>query len=161
MFKSTLKILRCASAPSSSASLVRHSAVTPRTGETHKPKLVSKWRTGRHLHRPCQFLPPDRRPERCDRSQFCALAFRSETAAASRVCECVTCRRSIWSWSLMLTLITCIVPPCARSCGKPSARPGTAPIIVVPHHVFDLVSDLGFDRRSRTRLVEQLSPSRI
>ena len=45
----------------------------------------------------------------------------------------------------MLTSTTCTGRRCAPSCGKPGAVTEWRPTIVVPHHVFDLVSDLGFE----------------
>ena len=51
----------------------------------------------------------------------------------------------LWCWSHTRISITCTVPRCGLLCSETRRRRAKRPTIVVPHHVFDLVSDLGFE----------------
>src|SRR6266852_2987945 len=83
--------------------LVRHSAVTPRTGQTYKPKLVSNGELGVTFIGHASF--------------FVQIGGQN-----------VIIDPNFARWLFVLKRL----------------QRGAPPIIVVPHHVFDLVSDLGF-----------------
>ena len=68
MIKATLRNPALRKRASQFGRLVRHSAVTPLSGETHKPRLVNERGAGSHIHRTFKLFRADRRAERDDRS---------------------------------------------------------------------------------------------
>ncbi len=56
-------------------------------------------------------------------------------------------------WSRTRTSTICIVRRCAPSPGSRAGKSGKRATIIVPRHVRDLVSDLGYGQDRRTRLV--------
>jgi len=123
--------------------LVRHSAVTPRIGESHKPKLVSDGEMGvTFIGHASFFLQVGGENVLVDpnfaRWLFVLKRLRQPGVKVSDLP------------AIDLVLITHahfdhLHRPSLRALVQHTRRlRGSAPTIVVPEHVFDLVSDLGF-----------------
>ena len=144
MLKNTLKNSALRKRARQFGSLVRHSAVTPRTGRTHKPKLVTNGQMGvTFIGHSSFFLQVGGQNILIDpnfaRWLFVLKRLRQPGSAGSRPA------------AIDLVLVTHahfdhLHRPSLRAIVQQTKRRrGVAPTIVVPHHVFDLVSDLGFE----------------
>jgi L-ascorbate metabolism protein UlaG (beta-lactamase superfamily) len=123
--------------------LVRHSAVTPRTGQSHKPKLVTQDELGvTFIGHSSFFLQIGGQNVVID-PNFARWLFVLKRLRQPGV-------RLGDLPPIDLVLVTHahfdhLHRPSLRAIAQQShRRGGRAPIIVVPHDVFDLVSDLGF-----------------
>ncbi|MGA9043210.1 MAG: MBL fold metallo-hydrolase [Terriglobales bacterium] len=123
--------------------LVRHSAITPRTGETYKPKLVSNGELGvTFIGHSSFFLQLGGQNVILD-PNFAPWLFVLKRLRKPGV-------RLHDLPPIDVVLVTHahfdhLHRPSLRAIVQHSLqRKGVAPIIVVPHHVMDLVSDLGF-----------------
>lgn len=123
--------------------LVRHSAVTPRTGQSHKPKLASNGKMGvTFIGHSSFFLQLGGNNVVID-PNFAHWLFVLKRLRKPGV-------RIQDLPPIDLVLVTHahfdhLHRPSLRAIAQHSRRKGgKAPIIVVPHHVFDLVSDLGY-----------------
>ncbi len=144
MFKTTLQnpVLRKRAAQF--GRLVRRSAVTPRTGQTHKPKLANHGEVGvTFIGHASFFLQMGSQNVLID-PNFARWLF-----VLKRLRQPGVRLRDLPSIDLVLVThahfdhlhrpsLRAIVQHTRRRRGRP-------PIIVVPNQVFDLVSDLGFD----------------
>jgi L-ascorbate metabolism protein UlaG (beta-lactamase superfamily) len=123
--------------------LIRHSAVTPRTGQVHKPKLVTNGELGLTFIGHASFFVQIGRQNVVIDPNFARWLFVLKRLRKPGV-------RLQDLPPIDLVLVTHahfdhLHRPSLRSIAQAALRQsGKAPIIVVPHHVFDLVSDLGF-----------------
>ncbi len=123
--------------------LIRHSAVTPRTGAVHKPQLVSNGELGLTFIGHSSFFVQMAGQNVIIDPNFARWLFVLKRLRKPGV-------RISDLPPLDLVLVTHahfdhLHRPSLRAVAQETRRKrGTAPIIVVPHHVFDLVSDLGF-----------------
>jgi L-ascorbate metabolism protein UlaG (beta-lactamase superfamily) len=124
--------------------LVRHSAVTPRTGSTYKPRLVSNGGLGvTFIGHAAFFVQMGGRSILID-PNFARWLFllKRVRKPGLRIDDLP---------AIDLVLVTHahfdhLHRPSLRAIVHHTRRlTGRAPTLVVPHHVFDLVSDLGFD----------------
>jgi L-ascorbate metabolism protein UlaG (beta-lactamase superfamily) len=123
--------------------LVRHSAVTPRSGQTHKPKLVSNGEMGvTFIGHASFFLQIGGQNVMLD-PNFARWLF-----VLKRLRKPGVRLRDLPAIDLVLVThahFDHLHRPSLRAIVQQSLRRrGKAPVIVVPHHVFDLVSDIGF-----------------
>jgi len=144
MLKNTLKNSALRKRARQFGSLVRRSVVTPRTGRTHKPKLVTNGQMGvTFIGHSSFFLQVGGQNIVID-PNFARWLF-----VLKRLRQPGLQVRDLPPVDLVLVThahfdhlhrasLRAIVRQTKR-------RRGVAPTIVVPHHVFDLVSDLGFD----------------
>jgi len=124
--------------------LVRHSAVTPRTGYTHKPQLVSNGELGVTFIGHASFFVQMGGQNVVLDPNFARWLFvlKRLRKPGLRVDDLPP---------IDLVLVTHahfdhLHRPSLRAIVNHTRRhTGKAPIIVVPHHVFDLVSDIGFE----------------
>jgi len=123
--------------------LVRHSAVTPRAGQTHKPKLVSNGELGLTFIGHASFFLQMGGQNVIIDPNFARWLF-----VLKRLRQPGVQLRDLPPLDLVLVThahfdhlhrpsLRAIVQQARRRRARP-------PIIVVPHHVVDLVSDLGF-----------------
>jgi L-ascorbate metabolism protein UlaG (beta-lactamase superfamily) len=123
--------------------LVRHSAVTPRTGETHKPQFVSNGELGVTFIGHASFFMQLGGQNVVVDPNFARWLFVLKRLRKPGI-------RIQDLPSIDVVLVTHahfdhLHRPSLRAIVQHSKRQGgEAPVIVVPHHVFDLVSDLGF-----------------
>jgi L-ascorbate metabolism protein UlaG (beta-lactamase superfamily) len=123
--------------------LVRHSAVTPRTGQTHKPRLVSNGELG------ITFI---------GHSSFFLQLGGENVVVDPNFARWLFVLKRLRNPGLRvgdlppidLVLVTHahfdhLHRPSLRRIVQHTRQRGKLPTIVVPHHVFDLVSDLGFE----------------
>jgi L-ascorbate metabolism protein UlaG (beta-lactamase superfamily) len=144
MFKTTLQNPVLRTRATQFSRLVRHSAVTPRTGQTHKPKLANHGDVGvTFIGHASFFLQMGSQNVLID-PNFARWLF-----VLKRLRQPGVRLRDLPSIDLVLVThahfdhlhrpsLRAIVQHTRRRRGRP-------PIIVVPNQVFDLVSDLGFD----------------
>jgi L-ascorbate metabolism protein UlaG (beta-lactamase superfamily) len=124
--------------------LVRHSAVTPRTGYTYKPQLVSNGELGVTFIGHASFFVQMGGQNVVLDPNFARWLFvlKRLRKPGLRVDDLPP---------IDLVLVTHahfdhLHRPSLRAIvNHTRRRTGKAPIIVIPHHVFDLVSDLGFE----------------
>jgi L-ascorbate metabolism protein UlaG (beta-lactamase superfamily) len=144
MFKTTLQNPVLRKRATQFGRLVRHSVVTPRTGQTHKPKLANHGDVGvTFIGHASFFLQMGSQNVLID-PNFARWLF-----VLKRLRQPGVRLRDLPSIDLVLVThahfdhlhrpsLRAIVQHTRRRRGRP-------PIIVVPNQVFDLVSDLGFD----------------
>lgn len=124
--------------------LVRHSAVTPRTGQTHKPKLVSNGELGVTFIGHASFFVQIGGQNIVFDPNFARWLF-----VLKRLRQPGLRIRDLPPIDLILVThahFDHLHRPSLRAILEHTRRRGgLAPTIVVPHHVLDLVSDLGFD----------------
>ena len=123
--------------------LVRHSAVTPRTGTTHKPKLDTTGELGlTFIGHSSFFLQMGGRSVVID-PNFARWLF-----VLKRLRQPGIRLRDLPPVDLVLVThahFDHLHRQSLRSIARQTRRQtGKAPILVIPHHVYDLVSDLGF-----------------
>jgi len=122
--------------------LVRHSAVSPRTGRTHKPKLVSNGELGvTFIGHASFFLQMGGQNVVID-PNFARWLF-----VLKRLRKPGIQLRDLPPIDVVLVThahFDHLHRPSLRAIAQHARRRGNAPIIVVPTHVLDLVSDLGF-----------------
>lgn len=124
--------------------LVRHSAVTPRTGSTHKPQLVSNGELGVTFIGHASFFLQMAGQNILVDANFARWLFvlKRLRKPGLRIPDLPP---------IDLVLVTHahfdhLHRPSLRAVVHHTRRQtGKAPAIVLPHHVFDLVSDLGFE----------------
>jgi L-ascorbate metabolism protein UlaG (beta-lactamase superfamily) len=124
--------------------LVRHSAVTPRTGSTYKPRLVSNGGLGVTFIGHAAFFVQMGGQSILIDPNFARWLFllKRVRKPGLRIDDLPP---------IDMVLVTHahfdhLHRPSLRAIVQHNRRlTGRAPILVVPHHVFDLVSDLGFD----------------
>src|SRR5947208_6588738 len=124
--------------------LLRHSAVTPRTGRSYKPRLVSNGELGLTFIGHASFFVQIGGQNVVIDPNFARWLFVLKRLRKPGV-------RLQDLPPIDLVLVTHahfdhLHRPSLRSIAQAALRQsGKPPIIVVPHHVFDLVSDLGFE----------------
>jgi len=123
--------------------LIRHSAVTPRTGRTHRPKLVSNGDLGVTFIGHASFFLQTGGWNVVIDPNFARWLF-----ILKRLREPGVRVRDLPAIDMVLIThahFDHLHRPSLRALVQHTRRRrGYPPIIVVPHHVFDLVSDLGF-----------------
>jgi L-ascorbate metabolism protein UlaG (beta-lactamase superfamily) len=144
MIKATLKDRSLRRRAGRFTRLVRDSAMTPRTGEVHKPKLVSNGELGlTFIGHSTFFLQMGGQNVVID-PNFARWLFVLKRLKKPGV-------RISDLPAIDVVLVTHahfdhLHRPSLRAIAQETRRrTGRGPIIVVPHHVFDLVSDLGFE----------------
>ena len=143
MLKDTLKNRALRRRAGQFTRLIRHSAVTPRTGQVHKPKLVTNGELGLTFIGHASFFVQIGQQNVVIDPNFARWLFVLKRLRKPGV-------RLQDLPPIDLVLVTHahfdhLHRPSLRSIAQAALRQnGKAPIIVVPHHVFDLVSDLGF-----------------
>src|SRR5207302_7948406 len=143
MLKATIKNSALRKRARQFGRLVRHSAVTPRTGETHKPRLVSNGELGVTFIGHASFFVQMGGQNVVIDPNFARWLFvlKRLRRPASRV-------RDLPAIDLVLVThahFDHLHRPSLRAIVQHNLRErGTAPSIIVPSHVSDLVSDLGF-----------------
>jgi L-ascorbate metabolism protein UlaG (beta-lactamase superfamily) len=144
MLKSTLKNPALRKRARQFGRLVRHSAVTPRSGQSYKPKLVSNGQMGVTFIGHASFFVQMAGQNLVIDPNFAPWLFvlKRLRQPGLRLSDLPP---------IDLVLVTHahfdhLHRPSLRTIAQQTRqRRGLAPTIVVPHHVFDLVSDLGFD----------------
>src|SRR5258706_3643481 len=145
MLKSSLKNPALRKRAGDFTRLVRHSVVTPRTGKTHKPQLVTNGELG------VTFI---------GHSSFFLQIGGQNVVIDPNFARWLFCLKRLRQPELNLRdlppMAVVLVPhahfdPLNRQslrtiARQPRRQTGTAPTLVVPHHLFDLVSDLGFEQ---------------
>ncbi len=123
--------------------LVRHSAVTPRTGEVHKPRLVSATELGVTFIGHASFFVQIGGQNVIIDPNFARWLF-----VLKRLRQPGMQLRDLPPIDLVLVThahFDHLHRPSLRAIAQQTRhRQADPPIIVVPHHVLDLVSDLGF-----------------
>lgn len=123
--------------------LVRHSAVTPRTGQTHCPKLVSNGQLGLTFIGHASFFVQMARQNVVIDPNFARWLF-----LLKRLRQPGVYIEDLPPIDLVLVThahFDHLHRPSLRTIVQHTKRKrGTPPALVIPHHVFDLVSDLGF-----------------
>jgi len=144
MLKTTLKNSSLRRRAGQFSRLVRHSAVTPRTGEVHKPRLVSNEELGLTFIGHSSFFVQIGSQNVLIDPNFARWLF-----VLKRLRKPGVRVRDLPPLDLVLVThahFDHLHRPSLRAIAQETRRiVGRAPTIVVPHHVFDLVSDLGFD----------------
>lgn len=143
MFKSTLQNPALRKRAQQFGRLVRHSVVTPRTGETHRPKFVSNGEMGVTFIGHASFFLQIANQNVLVDPNFARWLF-----VLKRLRKPGLRVRDLPAIDLVLVThahFDHLHRPSLRGIVQHTKRrSGRSPIIVVPHHVFDLVSDLGF-----------------
>jgi L-ascorbate metabolism protein UlaG (beta-lactamase superfamily) len=122
--------------------LVRHSAVSPRTGETHEPKLVSNGQMGVTFIGHASFFLQIGGQNVVIDPNFARWLF-----VLKRLRQPGLRLRDLPPTDVVLVThahFDHLHRPSLRAIAQQARRRGKAPVIVVPNHVLDLVSDLGF-----------------
>ena len=122
--------------------LVRHSAVSPRTGETHKPTLVSNGQMGVTFIGHASFFLQIGGQNVVIDPNFARWLF-----VLKRLRKPGVQIRDLPGIDVVLVThahFDHLHRPSLRAIAQHGRRRGKAPVIVVPTHVLDLVSDLGF-----------------
>jgi L-ascorbate metabolism protein UlaG (beta-lactamase superfamily) len=144
MLKKTLQSPALRKRASSFGRLVRHSAVTPRTGETHKPKLVSNGELGVTFIGHASFFVQMGGQNIAIDPNFARWLF-----VLKRLRKPGMRLRDLPPIDVVLVThahFDHLHRPSLRSIVQQTRRRGgKLPTIVVPRDVFDLVSDLGFE----------------
>jgi L-ascorbate metabolism protein UlaG (beta-lactamase superfamily) len=144
MLRSTLKNRTLRKRARQFGRLVRHSAVTPRSGQSYKPKLVSHGQMGVTFIGHASFFVQIGGQNVTIDPNFAPWLFvlKRLRKPGLRLSDLPP---------IDLVLVTHahfdhLHRPSLRTIAQQTREQrGLAPTIVVPHHVFDLVSDLGFD----------------
>jgi L-ascorbate metabolism protein UlaG (beta-lactamase superfamily) len=144
MLRSTLKNRALRKRARQFGRLVRHSAVTPRSGQSYKPKLVSDGQMGVTFIGHASFFVQIGGQNVTIDPNFAPWLFvlKRLRKPGLRLSDLPP---------IDLVLVTHahfdhLHRPSLRTIAQQAREQrGFAPTIVVPHHVFDLVSDLGFD----------------
>lgn len=143
MLKATLKNPALRKRAQQFGRLVRHSAITPRTGQTHKPKLVSNGEMGVTFIGHASFFVQIGGQNVVIDPNFARWLF-----LLKRLRKPGMQLRDLPPIDLVLVThahFDHLHRPSLRAIVQQTLRRrGTPPTIVIPHHVFDLVSDLGF-----------------
>jgi L-ascorbate metabolism protein UlaG (beta-lactamase superfamily) len=144
MLKSTLKNPALRNRARQFGRLVRHSAVTPRSGQSYKPKLVSNGQMGVTFIGHASFFVQMAGQNLVIDPNFAPWLF-----VLKRLRQPGLRLHDLPPIDLVLVThahFDHLHRPSLRTIAhKTRQKRGLAPTIVVPHHVFDLVSDLGFD----------------
>jgi L-ascorbate metabolism protein UlaG (beta-lactamase superfamily) len=122
--------------------LVRHSAVSPRTGETHKPTLVSNGQMGVTFIGHASFFLQIGGQNVVIDPNFARWLF-----VLKRLRKPGVQIRDLPGIDVVLVThahFDHLHRPSLRAIAHHARRGGKDPVIVVPNHVLDLVSDLGF-----------------
>src|ERR1700734_2708353 len=123
--------------------LVRHSAVTPRTGQAYKPKLITNGELGLTFIGPASFFVQIGGQNVIIDPNFARWLF-----VLKRLRQPGVRLRDLPPIDLVLVTHAPFDPlhrPSLRAIVQQARTRGAEPpTIVVPHHVLDLVSDLGF-----------------
>jgi len=122
--------------------LVRNSAVSPRTGETHKPTLVSNGQMGVTFIGHASFFLQIGGQNVVIDPNFARWLF-----VLKRLRKPGVQIRDLPGTDVVLVThahFDHLHRPSLRAIAQHARRRGKAPVIVVPTHVLDLVSDLGF-----------------
>ncbi|MBV8476980.1 MAG: MBL fold metallo-hydrolase [Acidobacteria bacterium] len=144
MIKSTLNSRSLRRRAGAFTKLIRHSAVTPRTGAVHKPMLVNDGELGLTFIGHSSFFIQMAGQNTIIDPNFARWLFVLKRLRKPGV-------RVTDLPAIDLVLVTHahfdhLHRPSLRAIAQETRRKsGRGPIIVVPHHVFDLVSDLGFE----------------
>jgi L-ascorbate metabolism protein UlaG (beta-lactamase superfamily) len=143
MLKSSLKNPALRKRAGQFTRLVRHSAMTPRTGNTHKPKLASKGQLGvTFIGHASFFLQIGGQNVMVD-PNFARWLF-----VLKRLRQPGLNLRDLPPIDLVLVThahFDHLHRQSLRTIARLTRRQtGVAPTLIVPHHLFDLVSDLGF-----------------
>src|SRR5438046_222383 len=123
--------------------LLRHSAVTPRTGRSYKPRLVSNGELGLTFIGHASFFVQIGGQNVVIDPNFARWLF-----VLKRLRQPGVQLHDLPSIDLVLVThahFDHLHRPSLRAIVQHSRGRGNSPTIVVPHHVFDLVSDLGFE----------------
>jgi L-ascorbate metabolism protein UlaG (beta-lactamase superfamily) len=143
MLKATLNDAAMRKRAQDFSRLVRHSAVTPRTGHTHKPNLVSKGQMGVTFIGHASFFIQIGGVNLMIDPNFAPWLF-----VLKRLRKPGLQIRDLPPIDLVLVThahFDHLHRPSLRAIVQHTQRKtGKTPTIVVPHHVLDLVSDLGF-----------------
>ncbi|HXZ34184.1 MAG TPA: MBL fold metallo-hydrolase [Terriglobales bacterium] len=142
MLKATLKNPALRKRARAFGRLVRHSAVSPRTGETHKPGLVSNGQMGVTFIGHASFFVQIGGQNVIIDPNFAHWLF-----VLKRLRKPGVQLRDLPPIDIVLVShahFDHLHRPSLRSIARQALRRGKAPVAVVPHHVLDLVSDLGF-----------------
>jgi L-ascorbate metabolism protein UlaG (beta-lactamase superfamily) len=142
MLKATLKNPAIRKRARAFGRLVRHSAVSPLTGETHKPKLVSNGQLGLTFIGHASFFLQIGGQNVVIDPNFARWLF-----VLKRLRKPGVQLRDLPPIDLVLVThahFDHLHRPSLRAIAQHARRRGKPPVIVVPHHVLDLVSDLGF-----------------
>jgi L-ascorbate metabolism protein UlaG (beta-lactamase superfamily) len=143
MFKSTLKNPALRKRARQFGRLVRHSVVTPRTGESHQPRLVTDGQMGLTFIGHSSFLIQMGGQNVMIDPNFARWLF-----VLKRLRQPGVRLRDLPPIDLVLVThahFDHLHRPSLRAIVRQTRRrKGLTPAIVVPRHVFDLVSDLGF-----------------
>src|SRR5437870_12466103 len=144
MLKDTLKNRALRRRAGQFTRLIRHSAVTPRTGQVHKPKLVTNGELGLTFIGHASFFVQIGQQNVVIDPNFARWLFVLKRLRKPGV-------RLQDLPPIDLVLVTHahfdhLHRPSLRAIVQQTVRRRVvSPTIVVPHHVFDLVSDLGFE----------------
>jgi len=143
MLKSSLKNPALRKRAGQFTRLVRHSAVTPRTGKTHKPQLVPNGRLGVTFIGHASFFLQIGGMNVVVDPNFARWLF-----VLKRLRRPGLNLRELPPMDLVLVThahFDHLHRQSLRTIARETRREtGKAPTLIVPHHVFDLVSDLGF-----------------
>jgi L-ascorbate metabolism protein UlaG (beta-lactamase superfamily) len=143
MLKATLKNPALRKRAQQFGRLVGNSAMTPRTGQTHKPKLVSNGEMGVTFIGHASFFVQIGGQNIVIDPNFAPWLF-----LLKRLRKPGMQLRDLPPIDLVLVThahFDHLHRPSLRTIVQQTLRKrGTPPAIVIPHHVFDLVSDLGF-----------------
>ena len=143
MLKNTLKNPALRKRARQFGRLVRHSAVTPRTGQSYQPTLASNGELGLTFIGHASFLLQMGGQNVIIDPNFARWLF-----VLKRLRQPGVRLRDLPPIDLVLVThahFDHLHRPSLRAIVRQTLRrKGQAPAIVVPHHVFDLVSDLGF-----------------
>src|ERR1700719_2728968 len=143
MLKSSLKNPALRKRASQFTQLVRHSVVTPRTGKTHKPQLVSNGELGLTFIGHSSFFV-----QIGGKNVIIDPTFARWLFVLKRLRKPGVRLRDLPPIDLVLVThahFDHLHRPSLRAIVQQARiRRAPPPIIVVPHHVMDLVSDLGF-----------------
>jgi L-ascorbate metabolism protein UlaG (beta-lactamase superfamily) len=143
MLKATLKNRALRKRARQFGRLVRHSAVTPRTGETHKPRLVADGELGVTFIGHASFFVQIGGQNVVIDPNFARWLFvlKRLRQPGLRIQDLPPIDVVLVTHAHFDHLHR---PSLRRIVQQTLAKRGKPPAIVVPHHVFDLVSDLGF-----------------
>lgn len=144
MLKSSLKNAALRRRASQFTRLVRHSAITPRTGQTHKPRLVTNGELGvTFIGHSSFFLQIGGQSIVID-PNFARWLF-----LLKRLRKPGLQMRDLPPVDLIVVThahFDHLHRQSLRTIARQTRRErGSSPTLVIPHHVFDLVSDLGFE----------------
>ena len=143
MIKASLKNPALRRRASQFTRLVRHSVITPRTGTTHKPKLVTNGELGLTFIGHSSFFLQLGGANVVIDPNFARWLF-----VLKRLRQPGIRLRDLPPTDLVLVThahFDHLHRQSLRSIARQTRRQtGKAPILVIPHHVYDLVSDLGF-----------------